>query len=323
MSTTSTIPAVLESCDPRFDRYGGDSVVEKIHLGCRWAEGPVYVPAGRYVLVNDIPNDRTLRWDERTGDVTVVREPAGYANGQTLDRIGRLVVCQQGPRCVSRLEHDGSWTVLTSEHEGRRLNSPNDAVVRSDDSIWFTDPSYGIDTVYEGHPAPSELDGCHVYRLDPATGDLAVVADDFERPNGLAFSADESTLYVADTRRNHIRRLAVTGDDLATGEVMYTNDSGVLDGIRLDALGRIWAATGDGVHCIDPDGTLLGKLVLPEPVSNLVFGGLKRNRLFVTATTSLYSIMLNVAGAPPVWATPAPRTDTAIRRSTSASPPAV
>lgn len=303
MTTTSTVPAVFEACDERFDRYRGDSVVERFHLGCRWAEGPVYVPAGRYVLLNDIPNDRTLRWDERTGDVTVVREPSGNANGQTLDGCGRLIACEHGTRSVTRLEHDGTWSVLASHHDGRRFNSPNDVVVRSDGSIWFTDPSYGIDSVYEGFAAESEIGGCHVYRLDPATGLLDVVADDFDRPNGLAFSIDETTLYIGDSRRNQLRRFRVIDDRLDGGEVI-ADDVTSIDGIRLDSLGHIWAAAGEGLRCFDADGTLLGRLVLPEPTSNLVFGGIKRNRLFMTATTSLYSIMINVPGAPPVWASP-------------------
>lgn len=203
---------------------------------------------------------------------------------------------------MSRLEHDGTRTVLAARLRGRRLNSPNDAVVRSDGSVWFTDPSYGIDSDYEGQRTSAEIDGCHVYRIDPYSGALGVVADDFERPNGLAFSADEITLYVVDTRRNHIRQFAVVGSGVSGGGVLHENEIGVLDGIRLDEHGRIWAAAGDGVHCIDADGSLIGKLHLPEPASNLVFGGRKRNRLFITATTSLYSIMLNVTGATPVWA---------------------
>lgn len=297
-----SIPAVLERLDERFEQYAGDSVMEKIALGSRWAEGPIYLPTARVVLVNDIPNDRTLRWDELTGTVTVFRSPSGYANGHTLDRQGRLIVCEQATRCVSRIEHDGSRTVLVSELDGRRLNSPNDVVGRSDDSVWFTDPSYGIESDYEGHRAEGEIGGCHVYRLDPASGDLTVAADDFVRPNGLAFSPDESMLYVADTRRNHIRRFDVAGVELSGGEIIMTNDHGVLDGIRVDEYGRIWAAAGDAIHCIDPDGSLLGKVHLPEVAANLVFGGLKRNVLFVSATTSLYSIMLNVAGAKPIWA---------------------
>lgn len=295
----ASVPARFERRDERFADVAGDSRVEVLHDGSRWAEGPVYVAAGRYLLWNDIPDDRTLRWDEVTGAVSVFRRPSGYANGATLDRYGRLVSCEQGTRRVTRTEHDGSVTVLAERVDGRRFNSPNDVVVRSDGSVWFTDPAYGIDSDYEGFAAESELDGCHVYRIDPRTRTVTRVADDFDRPNGLAFSLDERVLYVADTRRNHLRALMVGADlSLTGGEVVAECSAGVFDGIRLDTRGRIWAATGDGVHCFDPDGTLLGALVLPETASNLVFGGPKRNRLFVTATTSVYSILLSVTGAP-------------------------
>ena len=295
---SETIPTSLEVLDDRF-RLPGDDRVERLFGECRWAEGPVYVPAGRYLLWNDIPNDRMLRWDETTGRVGVFRSPSGYANGGTLDAEGRLLSCEQGNRRVTRTEHDGSITIIVDRVDGRRFNSPNDVVVRSDGSIWFTDPSYGIDSDYEGHRADSELDGCHVYRVDPVTGAVASVAQDFVRPNGLAFSLDERQLYIVDTRVNHIRRFDVTDDGRLTGgEVVATCSAGQFDGIRLDDTGRVWAAAGDGVHCFDPDGTLIGKLLLPEVVSNLVFGGPKRNRLFITATTSVYSLLTAVNGAP-------------------------
>jgi gluconolactonase len=293
------IPAVLEQLDERFRGIAGDERVEQLFGDGRWTEGPVYVAAGRYLLFDDIPNNRMLRWDECTGAIGVFREPSGYANGNTLDREGRLVTCEHGGRRVSRTEHDGSITTIADRVDGKRLNSPNDVVVRSDGSIWFTDPSYGIDSDYEGHRAESEIGACNVYRVDPVTAAVRTVADDFERPNGLAFSLDEQTLYIADTRRKHLRAFAV-GDDgaLSGGDVFTTCSVGVFDGFRLDSTGRIWAAAGDGVHCFAQDGALIGKLVLPEIVSNLVFGGPKRNRLFVCATTSVYSILMNVNGAP-------------------------
>jgi gluconolactonase len=295
---TSTIPAAFELLDERFAACRGDDRVEQLFTGGRWTEGPVYVPAGRYLLFDDIPNDRMLRYDECTGAVGVFRQPAGYANGNTLDRQGRLVTCEQGARRVTRTEHDGSRTVLAERFEGKRLNSPNDVVERSDGSLWFTDPSYGIDSDYEGERAQSEIGGCHVYRVDPHSGRVQVVADDLERPNGLAFSRDERRLFVADTRRNHLRVFDVRDDgSLTGGEAIAACSAGVFDGLRLDREGRIWAAAGDGVHCFADDGTLLGKLRLPETVSNLTFGGPKRNRLFVCATTSLYSILLTVNGA--------------------------
>ena len=299
-----TIPTEFEVLDERFAGVKGDRRVERFDFDCRWAEGGVYVPAGRYFLVSDIPNDRILRWDETTGAIGVFRQPAGYANGNTLDREGRLVTCEHGYRRVTRTEHDGSITVLADRFEGKRLNSPNDVVVSSDGSIWFTDPAYGIDSDYEGHRAESEIGGCHVYRVDSATGSCDIVADDFDRPNGLAFSLDESQLYIGDSRARHIRLFDVRDNKLSGGEIFASCTNGTFDGLRLDDTGRVWATAGDGVHCIDADGTLIGKIKLPEVAANLVFGERKRNRLFVAATTSVYSMRLNVTGAVPVWATP-------------------
>jgi len=292
--------ATYEVLDDRFRPCtNGDVRIEQLHGGCRWAEGPVYVPAGRYLLWSDIPNDRILRWDETTGSVGVFRQPAGYANGGTLDAAGRLVTCEHGNRRVTRTEHDGSVTVIADRYQGKRFNSPNDVVVRSDGSIWFTDPSYGIDSDYEGHRADSEIGACHVYRVDPSTGAVRVVADDFVRPNGLAFSLDERRLYVADTRVNHLRVFDVADDGALTGGAVFaTCTVGAFDGFRLDQAGRIWTSAGDGVHCYDPDGTLIGKLRVPETVANVVFGGQRRNHLFICATTSLYAILLSVTGAP-------------------------
>lgn len=279
--------------------------VELLHEGCRWAEGPAYVPAGRYVVWSDIPNDRVLRFDEVSGHVGLFRNPAGYANGNTIDRQGRLVTCEHGNRRVTRTEHDGSVTVIVDRFEGKRFNSPNDLVVKSDGSIWFTDPAYGIDSDYEGHKAESEIGACHVYRVDPATGACAIVADNFVRPNGLAFSPDERRLYIADTGASHvkdgprhIRVFDVAKDaSLSGGDVFATCTVGAFDGFRCDDAGRIWTSAGDGVHCYDPDGSLIGKVRVPERVANVVFGGPKRNRLFICATTSLYSILLAVNGA--------------------------
>jgi gluconolactonase len=292
--------ATYEVLDDRFRPCAnGDVRIERLHGGCRWAEGPVYVPAGRYLVWSDIPNDRMLRWDETTGSVGVFRQPAGYANGGTLDGAGRLLTCEQGNRRVTRTEHDGSLTVIADRYQGKRFNSPNDVVVRSDGSIWFTDPSYGIDSDYEGHRADSEIGACHVYRVDPSTGEVRIVADDFVRPNGLAFSLDERRLYVADTRVNHLRVFDVADDGTLSGGAVFASCTvGAFDGLRLDDAGRIWTSAGDGVHCYDPDGTLIGKVRVPETVANLVFGGQRRNHLFICATTSLYAILLSVTGAP-------------------------
>ena len=265
-----SIPRELEVLDDRFRAVPWRPRVERLYTGCRWAEGPVYVPDGRYLVWSDIPNDRMLRWDEPTGRVGVFRQPAGYSNGNTLDAQGRLVTCEHGGRRVSRTEHDGSITTIADRFDGKRLNSPNDAVVRSDGSIWFTDPAYGIDSDYEGHQAESEIGSCNVYRVDPVGGECRIVADDFARPNGLAFSLDETTLYVTDTEVGHIRVFAVAATaGLADSRVFAECSAGVFDGIRLDTRGRVWAAAGDGVHCFDPEGRCSASSA-PEPASNLV-----------------------------------------------------
>jgi gluconolactonase len=294
-----TIEARFETLDERFGPKG-DKRIARLHTGCRWTEGPAYFPAGRYLVFSDIPNDQILRWDETTGAVGVFRQPAGFANGHTVDRQGRLVSCEHGNRRVTRTEHDGSVTVLADRYRGKRFNSPNDVVVHSDGSVWFTDPSYGIDSDYEGHQAESEIGACHVYRVQPSGGDLRVAADDFTGPNGLAFSADERQLYIVDSREKHIRRFDVTdpaSGRLSGGDVFATSTAGSFDGVRFDNTGRLWAAAHDGLHCFDPDGTLLGKLHFPEIVANFTFGGPQRNVLFVCGSTSLYSIRTNVTGA--------------------------
>jgi gluconolactonase len=295
---TDAIRTHFDVLDKRFREYSGDKWTQRLHTGSRWTEGPAYFAAGRYLVFSDIPNDRVLRFDETTGAVGVFRAPAGYANGHTVDRHGRLISCEHGNRRVTRTEHDGSITVLADCYDGKRFNSPNDVVEHSDGSIWFTDPSYGIDSDYEGHQAPSEIGACNVYRVTPDTGEVWMCADDFIRPNGLAFSSDEQQLYIVDTHHKHIRRFDVASDaTLSDGAVFATCDAGTFDGIRLDHAGRIWAAAHDGLHCFDPDGTLLGKLHFPEIVSNLTFGGAKRNELYITATSSLYSLRVNFSGA--------------------------
>jgi gluconolactonase len=304
MGMTDTIPTEFEVLDERFAAVGGDDRIERLYTGTRWAEGPVYFPAGRFLVWSDIPNERMLRWDEMTGAVGPFRLSSGYVNGNTLDREGRLISCEQGSRRVTRTEFDGSITVIADRWQGKRFNSPNDAVVRSDGSIWFTDPPYGIISDYEGVAAEQEIDGCHVYRADPATGEVRIVADDFVRPNGLAFSLDEKLLYVADTRARHLRVFDVHDDGTLSGGKIFAEGTPEdnFDGLRLDDKGRVWAAAGKALLCHDPDGTLIGRLNLPEAVANLVFGGLKRNRLFIAASSSLYSLMTNVTGARPVWA---------------------
>lgn len=291
------IAAEWEVLDDRFP-LTGEERIERLFAGCRWAEGPAYVAEGRCLIWSDVPGDRMFSWDEASGLVSVFREPSGYANGNTLDRSGRLVTCEHGGRRVTRTEHDGAVAVVADRWEGKRLNSPNDVVVKSDGSIWFTDPSYGIDSDYEGHQAESEIGGCHVYRVEPESGEVRRVAEDFVRPNGLAFSLDERRLYISDTHLNHLRAFSVgPGDRLDGGEVIANCDAGGFDGFRLDEAGRIWAGAADGVHCLDPEGALLAKLRIPEVVANVEFGGRERDRLFICASTSVYAMRVGVTGA--------------------------
>ena len=292
---TDKIRAEFQVLDDRFAGIGGDRWVQRLFADGRWLEGPAYAPAGRFLLFSDIPGDRVLRYDEVSGRTEVFTTPADFPNGRTVDGRGRFVSCEHGARRVTRLEHDGSVTVLADAWQGRRLNSPNDVVVHSDGSVWFTDPSYGIHSDYEGHRGVSEIGARYVFRLDP-DGSLAVVADDFSQPNGLAFTADERRLFVVDSEEHTIRAFDVAGGSLSGGELFASDPQGY-DGIRFDDDGRLWAAAQDGVHCYDPDGTLIGKLLLPEIVANLTFGGPQRNVLYLTATTSLYALRVNVRGA--------------------------
>ncbi len=292
----------FEFIDPRFGNLvKGSAKVEHLFTGSRWAEGPAWFPAHRSLIWSDIPNDRILRWDETTGQVGVFRQPAGHTNGHTVDRQGRLVSCEHGNRRVTRTEHDGSITVIADRFEGKRFNSPNDVVVKSDDSIWFTDPPYGIESDYEGNQGEPEIGGNYVYRVDGVTGAITIASDDFDRPNGLAFTPDEKRLVISDTgseATRHFRIFDVNADGtLSGGDVLAKCTVGGFDGFRFDDQGHIWTSAGDGVHCIDLDGTLLGKVYVPEGVANVVFGGARRNRLFICGTTSLYSIMLPVRGA--------------------------
>jgi gluconolactonase len=301
------LTSTFEVLDERFRALAFANVhLERLYTGCRWAEGPAWFAAGRYLVWSDIPNDRVLRWDETDGSVSVFRQPALNTNGHTVDLQGRLVSCEHRGRCVSRTEHDGTRTVLADRFEGKRLNSPNDLVVKSDGSIWFSDPSYGIDSDYEGDAAASEQGECCLYRIDGDSGAVSRVGTGFVQPNGLAFSPDERWLYVADTGATHladgprhIRRFRVqdSGRALAGGEVWADCTNGLFDGFRIDAQGSVWTSAGDGVHCYGEDGVLLGKVRVPEAVANVCFGGPKLNRLFICATTSLYAVYLNTRAA--------------------------
>lgn len=281
----------------------GNAWVETLYTGSLWAEGPVYFADGDYLIWSDIPNNRMLRCSG--GQVSIFRNFSNNSNGNTRDRQGRLVTCEHGTRRVTRTEPDGSITVLVDQFQGKKLNSPNDVVVKSDGTVWFTDPPYGILSDYEGHVAEGEYGGCFVFRFDPGTGELEAVARDFNKPNGIAFSPDESKLYVADTGashsingEHHIRMFTVDKKgNLNGGEVFAEISPGLADGLRADLQGNIWTSAGDGVHCYAPDGVRIGKILVPETVSNLTFGGPQRNRLFITATTSLYAVYVAANGA--------------------------
>lgn len=285
-----------EVLDPRFTPCvvpGG--LAERLWTGGGWTEGPVWFAAG-YLLWSDIPNNNLLRWDAGSGACSAFRQPSSGSNGNTLDREGRLITCEHYSRRVSRTEADGSITTLAANFNGKRFNAPNDVVVKSDGTIWFTDPSYGGGPEYEG---TLELQGCHVYRLDPATGDIRQMTYDMVMPNGLAFSLDERQLYVVDTGSseheygpNHIRRFDLGADGgLSGGAVFATSAAKAFDGIRFDNLGRLWCSEVDGAHCYASDGTLIGKLKLPEPAANLTFG--PEGWMMITATTSLYRVPVN------------------------------
>jgi gluconolactonase len=290
----------FEVNDQRFSTYVmGNAPVKKLATGFDWAEGPVWFGDAGCLLFSDIPNDKIMRYTPGAG-LSTFRAPSNYANGHTRDREGRLISCEHGTRRVTRTELDGAVTVIADHYQGRRLNSPNDVIVLSDGSIWFTDPHYGISTNYEGFQAPQEL-SCNVYRVDP-DGTIMAVLTDFNGPNGLATSPDEKRLYVADTGRmfsndpQHIRVFDITTGLPKGGEVFHTVSDGCADGIRCDTDGNLWSSAADGVHCIAPDGVLLGKILVPEVVSNLCFGGRAKHQLFITATTSLYTISLNRTG---------------------------
>ena len=297
--------------DPAFEKYRIRlAAVERLATGFRWTEGPVWFGDGRFLLFNDIPNNRTMKWEEETGAVSVFRKPSNNANGNTRDRQGRLVTCEHDARRVTRTEHDGTITVVCDRFDGKPLSSPNDVVCKSDGSIWFTDPPFGILGNYEGHVDTPELP-TNVYRVDGRTGQAIVVTGDVNRPNGLCFSPDEIRLYIADTGASHtpdgpghIRVFDVLdGARLASGRVFADLRPSLPDGMRVDRDGNLWTSSGwgrpedDGVRCYASDGELIGAIHLPEPCSNLCFGGRKKNRLFMTAGQSLYALYVETVGA--------------------------
>jgi gluconolactonase len=298
-------PAV-EVLDPRFAKYRlANAAVERIATGFRWAEGPAWFGDGRYLLWSDIPNNRIMRWSEESGAVSVFRAPSNNANGNTRDRQGRLVTCEHDARRVTRTEHDGTIAVVMDRFQGKPLNAPNDVVVTADGSVWFTDPGYGILMNYEGHRAELELPA-NVYRVDGRTGEATVVLGDLVRPNGLCFSPDERRLYMVDTGATP-RPIYVydvePGPKLVNRRLFADMSPGSSDGIRCDTDGNLWAAAGgggegfDGVHVFAPDGTRIGRILLPEKCANLCFGGVKRNRLFMAASQSVYALYVEAQGA--------------------------
>ncbi len=282
----------------------GHAAIERIVTGCRFTEGPVWFGDTRQLLVSDIPNDRIMRWDEETGAVSVFRRPSHYANGNTRDRQGRLITCEMDAQRLTRTEYDGSITVLADSFEGKRLTGPNDVVVKSDGSIWFSDNGAGIRGNYLGNKRPAELP-FRVYRIDPRTGAISIAIDDMERPNGLAFSPDEKRLYVVDTpaepKTTHVYDVVGDGTKAVNGRVFFAT-KGWADGIRCDTEGNVWCGfTGgpgeDGVAIFAPDGTLIGRILLPERCANVCFGGAKRNRLFMAASQSVYAVYVEAQGA--------------------------
>ena len=299
----------IQVLDPSFNKYRLPLAgVDRLATGTRWGEGPVWFGDGRYLLWSDIPNNRILRWDEVTGQVSVHRSPSHFANGNTRDRQGRLVTCEHGGRRVIRTEYDGSITVLIDSFGGKRLNSPNDVVVKSDGSIWFSDPVFGLLGNYEGYKAEPEIDP-NVYRIDAATGKATIVAEGVLGPNGLCFSPDEKILYVVESRGVPNRKILAydvspDGNKLSNKRVLIDAGPGTPDGMRCDIDGNLWCGWGmgdpklDGVMVFAPDGAPIGRIALPERCANVCFGGLKRNRLFMAASQSIYALYLNTQGAP-------------------------
>jgi gluconolactonase len=298
---------LVRSLDPRFDKYRLPlASVERLYTGTRWGEGPIWFGDGRYLIWSDIPNNRMLRWDETSCAVSAFRQPSNNANGNTRDRQGRLITCEHLSRRVTRTEYDGSISVICDRFEGTRLNSPNDVVVKSDGSIWFTDPRFGILSNYEGDIAESELP-MNVYRVDGKNGAVTIVADDINAPNGLAFSPDEKTLYIVESRS--VPRIilgydvASSGDKISNRKLLIDGGpQGTPDGFRCDIDGNLWCGWGmssdlDGVRVFSPQGEPIGHITLPERCANLCFGGPKRNRLFMAASHSLYSLYVNTQGA--------------------------
>ena len=294
----------FESNDPRFDQLLPENPQLVRHWrGAEWMEGPVYLPRQNIVVFSDIPNNRMVQYDPATGDTAVFREPSNYANGNYVDLEGRLVSAQHHTHGITRTEHDGSVNMLVDRYEGKRLNSPNDLVVKSDGTIWFTDPPYGILSDREGTKRDSELAGNFVFRFDPATCELEIMVDNMDRPNGIAFSPDETILYVADTGKpkNMIAfDVAADGRSLIDKREFAVVRPGASDGFRCDVRGNIWTSAADGIQCYTAKAELIGKILVPaQRTANCCFGGPNFTTLYIAGDTSLYSIQLAIAGARP------------------------
>jgi gluconolactonase len=280
-----------------------NSKLERLWPGSKWAEGPVYFHEDDSLLWSDVPNNRMFKWTKRDG-TRIFRSPSQFANGNYRDLQGRLITCEHLGRRISRTEPDGNVITLVSHFDGKRLNSPNDVTVKSDGTIWFSDPDYGIMSNREGYMAPNEIGSNNVYRFDPVSGELSVVAGDFEKPNGLAFSPNADKLYISDSSRSHdpngkhhIRVFdVVDGRFLKNSRVFAVIEPGIADGFRIDRHGHIFTSAGDGIHVYSNTGRRLGRIFVPETVANCAFGGPKKNTLFITATSSLYAIDLNTTG---------------------------
>lgn len=297
-TTLQRFAVEFEVTDERGNGLRGDRELVRLCTGGRWLEGPAWFPAFEQLIFSDIPNDRLLRHDEVTGHTSVLRDRAGHHNGHSVDRAGRLLSAEHGARRVTRTEPDGSLTVLADSYHGAQLNSPNDLAEAPDGSIWFTDPTYGIASDYEGYAAAPEQDGRHVYRIDP-DGTVTRVVDDFDQPNGIAFSADGRRVHISDSARRHLRSFDLVDGGVRGGAVLVECPQGAFDGLRVDTADRLWVSSGRGVEVYAPDGSHLAVLHVPETVANLTFGGPRRSDLYLTATSSLYRLRVKATGAAP------------------------
>ena len=297
----------VQKSEPKFEIFesnfklmiNDNSQLMILYSGAEWSEGPVFIKNRNMVVWSDIPNDRMLSWTPKAG-VEIFRSPSGYSNGNFLDLQGQLLTCEHGNRRISRTNNNGEVVTIVDNFNGKKLNSPNDLVVKSDGSIWFTDPPYGILSDKEGHKSDSELEGNFVFRYDPIVDKLTLISDDFDKPNGIAFSPDEKLLYIADSgnpKNIRVFNVSEDGESINKGRVFAEISPGVPDGFRVDTDGNVFTSASDGIQVFTPSGVMLGKILVPERTANCAFGGKNRETLFITASTSLYSIAMNAKGA--------------------------